>query len=212
MLNSEITPIRFATYAKRLVNRLKTPALRGVILTGSFARGEAGPKSDLDVWCFYHKEVMKPLYLPQLPGVPVHLRSMTIEEYELTMSGEKDVVAPYFEQLVLYGDTPFQLPKKESIQSGKINLLHSIESRLNTSATNEEMYDLLNGVMYLMRIERYLSMLEYPLTISDLYSTEQDKTNRKLIECFSTCLLGDEIQDSAHILSLLKEFVMKRSE
>ncbi|MCA0989513.1 nucleotidyltransferase domain-containing protein [Guptibacillus algicola] len=210
MLNVQITPIRFATYAKRLVDRLKTPALRGVIITGSFARGEAGPYADLDLWCFYHQEVAKPPYLPELPGVSIDLRSRTLEEYKRTLSGEREVVAPFFEQLVLYGDTPFILPAKESIRSGKQQLLKSIESRIENCPSKEEYYDMLNEVMYMIRIERYLAFSEYPLTISDMYATERNETHRKLIERYSSCLLGEEIINARNVDELLHDFIDKR--
>ncbi|WP_377891940.1 nucleotidyltransferase domain-containing protein [Alkalihalobacillus sp. R86527] len=210
MLNVQITPIRFATYAKRLVDRLKTPALRGVIITGSFARGEAGPNADLDLWCFYHQEVVKPPYLPELPGVSIDLRCRTLEEYKHTLNGEREVVAPFFEQLVLYGDTPFILPEKESIRSGKQKLVKSIESRLSGSPSKKVYYEMLNEVMYLIRIERYLAISEYPLTISDMYATEKGETNRRLIECYSSCLLGEDLEDVRHVNGLLNHFIAKR--
>ena len=51
MRHALITPLMIEKYAKRLVDRLKNPFLKGVVITGSFARGEAGPHSDLDIWC-----------------------------------------------------------------------------------------------------------------------------------------------------------------
>lgn len=207
MYHSQMTPVRFATYARKLVDRLKTPTLSGIVISGSYARGEAGPYSDLDLWCFYHKEVVKPCYLPQLPSVNVHLRSMTTEEFKQRVSGEREVVAPFFEQLVLFGDTPFLLPKKDTIRLGRRSILNKIENRLQSLPSKEERYDVLNDVMYLLRIERFLACQEYPLTLSDLYAAEEGE-NRKLIECFSTCLVGEEKRDD--YFHLLQEFIAKR--
>lgn len=211
MLNLQITPITFATYAKRLVDRLKNPSLRGIVITGSFARGEAGPQSDLDLWCFYHGEIVNHQYLPNLSGITIHLRSRTIEQFLSSVSGEREYVAPYFEQLVLYGESPFVLPEKHVILSGKEELLKSVQSRLNNNVSSSDYFEILNELMYVIRIERYFSHSHYPLTLSELYSAEADFENRKLIECFSCCMLGEKSEHIDHLPHLIEHFLKKRS-
>ncbi|WP_347552676.1 nucleotidyltransferase domain-containing protein [Pseudalkalibacillus hwajinpoensis] len=209
MLNPLITPLMIEKYAKRLVDRIKTPALRGVVLTGSFARGEAGPFSDLDVWCFYNEKVSRKPYFPELTGISLDLRETCIHDFRAKADGTREYVAPYFEQLNVFGETPFILPSHQEIQNGVKKLLFSIEKRLKQLASPNH-YEILNDIMYVLRIERYFATSQYPLTLSELYTIQFEECERFLVECFSFYLLGERTIKEEQMRSIIELFLDKR--
>ncbi len=212
MLNPLITPLTIEKYAKRLVARLKSPSLRGVVLTGSFARGEAGPFSDLDVWCFYDGTLRKTPVLPELTGLSLDLREVCIADFRSVSDGSREYVAPCFEQLKVFGETPFVLPSRKEIREGVKKLLQSIDKRLTRVVPPVNHYEILNDIMYLLRIEWYFATYEYPLTLSELYTSQFEKSDRMLVEYFASYLFceGEEKISEDEFRSVIKSFLDKR--
>jgi predicted nucleotidyltransferase len=207
-----ITPLMIEKYAKRLIDRLKNPVLRGVVITGSFARGEAGPYSDLDIWCFYNESLIKSPSLPELMGISLDLREMCLKDFRVVADGSKEYVAPCFEQLKIYGETPFVLPPRNAIKSGLMNLLLSADSQLKQFVPPINSYELLNDLMYILRIERYFATSQYPLTLSELYSIQTEESDRSLVEVYSSFLFGHNYQQRTgeEIRNAIQRFVEKR--
>lgn len=197
-------------YAKRLVDRLKNPLLKGVVITGSFARGEAGPYSDLDIWCFYNEMLIKSPPLPELMGISLDMREVCWKEFREKADGSKEYVAPCFEQLKIYGETPFVLPSRKEIKRGLMTLLLSIDRRLKQCVSPINAYELLNDLMYILRIERFFATSQYPLTISELYSMQVEANDRLLVELYSSFLFGHKQQTEEEIRLALQRFVKKR--
>ncbi|MGB7999740.1 MAG: nucleotidyltransferase domain-containing protein [Anaerobacillus sp.] len=212
MLNPLITPLTIEKYAKRLVARLKSPSLRGVVLTGSFARGEAGPFSDLDVWCFYDGISRKTPSLPELTGHSLDLREVCIVDFRKAADGSREYVSPCFEQLKVFGETPFVLPSRKEIREGVMKLLHSIDTRLKCIVPPVNHYEILNDIMYLLRIEWYFATHEYPLTLSELYTIQFEESDRMLVEYFASYLFGEgeEKKSGDEFRSVIKTFLDKR--
>ncbi|TKD67477.1 nucleotidyltransferase domain-containing protein [Pseudalkalibacillus hwajinpoensis] len=210
MLNPLMTPLMIEQYAKRLVDRLKTSTLRGIVLTGSFARGEGGPFSDLDVWCFYNDKKIKPSSIPELTGVTLDLREVNLKDFMNDADGTREYVAPCFEQLNVFGETPFVLPSRQKIKEGVMKLLVSTEQRLKRTLPPVNQYEILNDVMYLLRIERYLLTSQYPLTLSELYSIQFEENNRLLVEYYSSYLYRDRTVSEEEIRSVMDVFLNKR--
>ena len=209
MRHALITPLMIEKYAKRLVDRLKNPFLNGVVITGSFARGEAGPHSDLDIWCFYNEAPIKSPSLPELTGISLDMREICLRDFNVVADGTREYVAPCFEQLNIYGETPFVLPSRNEIKSGVMTLLLSIDSRLNlVSPINH--YELLNDLMYILRIERFFATSQYPLTLSELYSIQFEETDRFLVELYSSYLFGHNPRTEDEIRLAVKRFVQNR--
>ncbi|WP_226660010.1 nucleotidyltransferase domain-containing protein [Guptibacillus hwajinpoensis] len=210
MRHSLITPLMIEKYAKRLVDRLKHPLLTGVVITGSFARGEAGPHSDLDIWCFYNEALIKSPSLPELTGISLDVREVCLRDFNEVADGSKEYVAPCFEQLKIYGETPFVLPARNEIKIGLMTLLLSIDSRLNQFVSPINPYELLNDLMYILRIERFFATSQYPLTLSELYSIQFEETDRFLVELYSSYLFGHNHQTEDEIRFAVKQFVQNR--
>ncbi|MBN8210858.1 nucleotidyltransferase domain-containing protein [Bacillus sp. NTK071] len=210
MLNPLMTPLMIEKYAKRLVDRLKTSTLRGIVLTGSFARGEGGPFSDLDVWCFYNDKKKKTSSLPELMGITLDMREVCLKDFLIDADGTREYVAPYFEQLSVFGETPFVLPSRKQIKEGVLKLLISTEQRLKDALPTVDQYEILNDVMYLLRIERYLLTSQYPLTLSELYSIQFEENNRLLVEYYSSYLYRDRTVSEDEIRSVMDVFLNKR--
>lgn len=197
-------------YAKRLVDRLKNPFLKGVVITGSFARGEAGPHSDLDIWCFYNEDHINLPSLPELTGISLDVREVCLRDFNEVADGSKEYVAPCFEQLKIYGETPFVLPSRNEIKSGVITLLLSIDTRLNQFVSTINLYELLNDLMYILRIERFFATSQYPLTLSELYSIQYEENDRFLVELYSSYLFGQNTQKEDEIRLAVNRFVQNR--
>ncbi|KMM36327.1 nucleotidyltransferase domain-containing protein [Guptibacillus hwajinpoensis] len=210
MLNPLMTPLMIEKYAKRLVDRLKSSTLRGIVLTGSFARGEGGPFSDLDVWCFYHDKKIKTSSLPELAGITLDLREVCLKDFKNDADGTREYVAPCFEQLIVFGETPFVLPSRKKIKEGVLHLLVSIEQRLTRTMPPVNHYEILNDVMYLLRIERYLSTFQYPLTLSELYANQLEEKDRLLVEYYSSYLYRDRTVSEDEIRNGMDGFLNKR--
>lgn len=72
-----------AAFLQKLVVRLDDENTLGVILTGSFARGEGGSYSDVDLWHYVRKEPAGDFELPRLEyvdGYLVSVKSTLIEK------------------------------------------------------------------------------------------------------------------------------------
>ncbi|QHA90202.1 nucleotidyltransferase domain-containing protein [Bacillus sp. N1-1] len=207
-----ITPLMIEKYAKRLVDRLKSPLLKGVVITGSFARGEAGPYSDLDIWCFYNESLIKSPSLPELMGISLDMREVCLKDFRDVADGSKEYVAPCFEQLKIYGETPFVLPSRNEIKSGLMTLLLSIDSRIKQFVSPMNSYELLNDLMYILRIERFFATSQYPLTLSELYSMQIEASDRFLVELYSAFLFGHNHHQRTEeeIRFAVQRFVQKR--
>ncbi|MFK3961677.1 nucleotidyltransferase domain-containing protein [Guptibacillus hwajinpoensis] len=212
MRNPLLTPIMIEKYAKRLVVRLKQPSLSGIVLTGSFARGEAGPYSDLDIWCFYKELPSQPPCLPELTGISLDLREVSLQEFSEMADGSREYVAPCFEQLNVYGDTPFVLPSRNKIKCGLVSLLQSIDTRLQQCVPPINHYELLNDIMYALRIEQFFKTSQYPLTLSELYAIQFEESDRFLVECYSSYLFGELHKSEDEIHSGIHLFMEKRFE
>lgn len=210
MLNPLMTPLMIEKYAKSLVDRLKTSTLRGIVLTGSFARGEGGPFSDLDVWCFYHEKKIRTSSLPVLTGITLDLREVCLKDFKNDADGTREYVAPCFEQLTVFGDTPFVLPSRKNIKEGVLQLLISIEQRLTRPLPPVNHYEILNDVMYLLRIEHYLKTFQYPLTLSELYAIQLEENDRLLVEYYSSYLYRDRTVSEDEIRNVMIGFLNKR--
>ncbi|WP_273853820.1 nucleotidyltransferase domain-containing protein [Guptibacillus spartinae] len=210
MRHALITPLMIEKYAKRLVDRLKNPFLKGVVITGSFARGEAGPHSDLDIWCFYNEAHIKSSSLPEFTGISLDVRQVCLRDFNEVPDGSREYVAPCFEQLKIYGESPFVLPSRNVIKSGVMTLLRSIDSQLNQFVSPINHYELLNDLMYILRIERFFATSQYPLTLSELYSIQFEETDRFLVELYSSYLFGHNPRTEDEIHLAVKRFVQNR--
>jgi predicted nucleotidyltransferase len=187
----------FVDYKKILnifVNNIQNIAngnLICVFITGSFARGEATEKSDLDVWCVFNDLDTDTLnkigeisrnFPVNYNDLELNSQCLTLEEFN---SGyfSKFLAYPiiYLEGILLFGEdiTTKPLKNKEIEKIMKeflVEILMSIRHYISVDEPAEKLTHqkvktwILKPLMFVLRLERYLCRNQYPLTINDLLS------------------------------------------
>ena len=162
-----------------------------IFLTGSFARGEATEKSDLDVWCVFNKmdtEILTKIgnisrNLPiEYNELEVNSQCLTVSEFK-SGSFSKFLAYPivYLEGILLFGNDIATKPIEDNevdklFKEFIAEILMSIRHYISVNEPAEKLtYDkirtwVLKPLMFALRLERYLHEKRYPLTIEDLLS------------------------------------------
>ena len=113
-------------FLKRLADN-QAENLQAVLLTGSYARGDATPSSDLDFWCLFRKinrtiltsvgEIVRSLPV-QYEHLEVNAQCLTLSEFEC--GHFSSFVSPsiiHFESVLLYGDYMVGKPSPSKIEN-----------------------------------------------------------------------------------------------
>lgn len=176
-----------------------------IFLTGSFARGEATNKSDLDVWCIFNTIDDKVLddvkcSIHQLPisygELELNAQCLTLNEFNSNCFSHfvpKTII--FLEGVHLYGKVIVQKPisKQEVKQTFKgylseilLSIRHYIsvdEPKENLTYNKIKTY-ILKPLMFSLRLERYYTCNKYPLTSIELLDSYTDSEVSILVNYF----------------------------
>jgi predicted nucleotidyltransferase len=214
-------------FVKALVEK-QTDNIKAIILTGSYARGEATDSSDLDVWCLFkhiNTDVLSSVgevarVLPvRYDDLEVNAQCLTTDEFE---SGHfLNFISPIiirFEAVLLYGDFSLnEIPSSEIEYTYKkimAEVLLSIRHYISVDEPKENLsYQKLNAfilkpLMFALRLEHYLKTGNYPLSTKELQSA-CDSHNKILVLWFMhPGLLDEDIRkDHHHVLNTMHNLI-----
>ena len=218
------------TFVKNIVEQEETNII-SIFLTGSFARGEATENSDLDIWCIFKHLNTSTLskvgdIVRNLPinydKLEVNSQCITLDEFNSSFFSKftfKPIVA--LEGVLLYGneldkDLPSLEPIENLYKEMMSEILLSIRHYISVNEPVEKLTHnkiktwVLKPLMFALRLERYFSTQNYPLTSNDLLNTCANET-AQIIEYFldEKKWLIDIFNDYSGTLNYLHETTLK---
>lgn len=175
-------------FVKALAEK-QTDNIKAVLLTGSYARGEATDSSDLDVWCLFQSidcnvlasvgEIVRALPV-HYDCLEVNAQCLTIDEFECGhFSNFISLPIIHFEAILLYGDYSLNKISSNEIETTYKRILAEVllsirhyisvdEARENLSYRKLSTF-IFKPLMFALRLERYMQTGNYPLSIQDLH-------------------------------------------
>lgn len=175
-----------------------------VYLTGSYARGDATDKSDLDVFCIFkdiNQQVLETVGVcARNTSVPydileINTQSMSVEEYKSKgFEHWAECAVTELNSVLLYGETllsPRDIKKEleYSYRSCLADVIMGIRHYLCVDEPKEKLTHqkittyILKPMMFALRQERFCKTGTYPLSTKELLVSYQDE-NRVLMEYF----------------------------
>lgn len=175
------------SFVKKLAEQ-QQQNIQAILLTGSYARGDAGPSSDLDIWCLFQEidhnvlssvgKVARSLPV-QYDNLEVNAQCLTKAEFEYG-NFAKFISPPviYLESVLLYGDYSTQKPSageieknyKEILAEVLLSVRHYIcvdEPKENLTHRKVSTF-ILKPLMFALRLERFAYTGSYPLSTNEL--------------------------------------------
>jgi predicted nucleotidyltransferase len=204
-------------FVKALVEK-QTDNIKAIILTGSYARGEATDSSDLDVWCLFKHidtnvlasvgEVARTLPI-HYDDLEVNAQCLTTDEFE--RGHFSNFISPtiiHFEAVLLYGDyslNEIQLSEIEfTYKKFMAEVLLSVRHYISVDEPKENLsYRKLNAfilkpLIFALRLERYLKTGNYPLSTKDLQSACDSHLEILVSWFMHPSLLDEDIRKDHH--------------
>lgn len=175
-----------------------------VYLTGSYARGDANDKSDLDVFCIFstiNQYVLETVgHCARNTSIPydlleINTQSLSVDEYKSKIFEEwSEYAVTELNSVLLYGEQLVEIGNiNEKIQlsykKNLANILMSIRHYICVDEPKELLTHkkistyILKPLMFALRQERFCSTGVYPLSIENLLESYQDD-NKILVEYF----------------------------
>lgn len=175
-----------------------------VYLTGSYARGDASDKSDLDVFCIFsniNQHIIETVgFCARNTSIPydvleINTQSLSIDEYKSKIFedwseyevSELNSVLLYGKQLVEINDMNEKI--QVSYKKNLANILMSIRHYICVDEPKELLTHkkittyILKPLMFALRQERFCATGVYPLSIEELLEAYSDD-NRIIVEYF----------------------------
>lgn len=199
--------------------------LASVYVTGSYARGEAGDSSDLDVFCIFRSidgEVLTAVG-EAVRSVDIPYSQLEINPNCFTLSDMSDpayahwIEAPLraVDGALVYGENLFSDIKPQEItliyRRYLVDALTSVRHYINVQEPVEQFtYDkarryILKPLLLAMRFERFCRTNSYPMTARDLYRAYSlDKENEEAARIVMYWLDGETFVRDCHIGRLLR--------
>lgn len=175
-----------------------------VYLTGSYARGDANDKSDLDVFCIFgtiNQYVLETVgFCARNTSIPydvveINTQSLSIEEYKSKIFEDwSEYAVTELNSVLLYGEPLVEIDDinekiKVSYKKNMVNVLMGIRHYICVDEPKELLTHkkittyILKPLMFALRQERFCATGVYPLSIEQLLASYQDD-NRILVEYF----------------------------
>jgi len=196
----------------------QTDNIKAIILTGSYARGEATDSSDLDLCClFKHIDTNVLASVGEVVRtLPVHYDDLEVNAQCLTADEFKrgyflNFISPliiHFEAVLLYGDCSLnEIPLSEIELTYKkimVEVLLSVRHYISVDEPKENLtYKKLNAfilkpLMFALRLERYLKTGNYPLSTKELQSTCDSHLKILVLWFMNPNLLDEDIRKDHH--------------
>jgi predicted nucleotidyltransferase len=206
--------------------------LKSITLVGSYAREEATPSSDIDLYCIFDKlsgedlasmgRIVRSLPIPY-EKLELNTQCLTVDEFANQGFEQHFVKRPvlYFEGKVLYGTSFAAKPSATEIKSFICELLaNSIMSTRHYLTVLESKEKLATGKLRVwslkpfiaaLRLERYLACGTYPLTYTDLLRLSEGTPPSVAVrwmkepETFNSAILDDSNAVLIQLLDLSTE-------
>lgn len=175
-----------------------------VYLTGSYARGDANDKSDLDVFCIFNtinQYVLETVgYCARNTSISyeileINTQSLSVNEYKSKIFEEwSEYAVTELNSVLLYGEQLVEVDNinekiRLSYKKNMANILMSIRHYICVDEPKELLtYKkiatyILKPLMFALRQERFCATGVYPLSIEQLLESYQDD-NRLMVEYF----------------------------
>lgn len=205
--------------------------LISIYLAGSYARGEATPKSDIDIWCFLNEAdtVSLKKVANIIQALPINYKDLELNVQCLTVTElyNKDyynsfsLLHSYFEGVLLFGKEIIKKPTVEqcvvSFQNLITQVIMSIRHYITVSEPQEKLANgklhnwVLKPLSFEMRIERYISTELYPVTRQDLINSYKNSEYSKIVDwMFDAELLKEELnKNKDYVIDFLHSKTVK---
>lgn len=189
-----------AEFVSSLKSRLGESLLM-VYLTGSYARGDANDKSDLDVFCIFssiNQSVLETVgFCARNTSIPyavleINTQSLSVDEYKSKIFEDwSEYAVTELNSVLLYGEQLVEINEKVRISYKKnmANILMGIRHYICVDEPKRLLtYKkittyILKPLMFAMRQERFCATGVYPLSVEQLLSSYEDD-NKIMVEYF----------------------------
>lgn len=189
------------------VSQLKSTlgnSLVTVYLTGSYARGDATDKSDLDIFCIFdnvNRHVLETVgFCARHTSVAydvleINTQCMSVWEYKSKYFEDwSEYAVTELNSVLLFGEELFHIADIKtaltvSYKKSLADIIMSVRHYLCVDEPKEKLTHekistyILKPLMYALRQERFCTKGVYPLSVKDLLSSYSDE-NRILVEYF----------------------------
>ncbi|MCD7947281.1 MAG: nucleotidyltransferase domain-containing protein [Oscillospiraceae bacterium] len=175
------------TFVKKLLEQ-QSENIQAVLLSGSYARGDADVSSDLDIWCLFQKinydiltsvgKVARSLPV-QYDQLELNAQCLTVAEFEC--GHFSNFISPpviYLESILIYGSYAIREPSTDEIEHTYKKILAEVLLTVRHYICVEEPKEnltyrklsafILKPLMFALRLERYSNAGHYPLSTTDL--------------------------------------------
>ena len=217
-------------YIKDL-NKRQGDNVKSIILTGSYARGDAQDSSDLDIWSIFNivdinilrevGEITRNLPV-NYEKHEVNTQCLTINEFNSGYFSNflaKPII--YHEGVLLYGEDICRQPisKSEIVETYKTILSETLLSVRHYISVNEPKEKLtypklktyiLKPLLFALRLERQNSIGVYPLSTYDLMLSYKNNDCEVLLQWFidKGKLLDDINKDHNYVLERMNDIIV----
>jgi len=184
------------------------PRLECIILTGSYARGEQSPQSDIDLWVFINKLNVQDLeqvgaIIKQIGNRPeLNPQCTSFAEFQTAAFKNQFTHAQfYLDGKVLFGELPKPAPTQSEIASTASSIaamvLMSARHYITVNESGESLAKgrlqkwVLKPLMWSLRYRCYSISKNYPRTLDELYAALQEPIEKFLVETYRKLLMNE---------------------
>jgi predicted nucleotidyltransferase len=182
--------------------------LECLVLTGSCARGDFTPSSDIDLWVFIKNLCLEDIQtvgkIVSVIGKPPEINPQCTSFEELKYLSIKDQFEPvqlYVESRVLYGSLPGPAPSKTEIKKYALSVAgfglmiarHYIASGESEEslAKNKYVKWSLQPLIWAYRCRVFLVTSKYPRSIKDLQYSLSSNEEKEIVKIYTQILTGE---------------------
>lgn len=192
---------------KEFISQLKYmlgDSLVTVYLTGSYARGDATDKSDLDIFCIFdniNRNVLETVGFcarhtsVEYEVLEINAQCLSVQEYKSKYFEDwSEYAVTELNSVLLYGKELFHIEDIKTVltvsyKKSLADVIMSVRHYLCVDESKEKLTHekistyILKPLMFALRQERFCTTGVYPLSVSDLLNSYSDD-NRILVEYF----------------------------